>query len=294
MTNWVYNSLVNSIGSLRNAGEDVLASDILRLVQSGQLETLRVFRDQEAERLSEETGDIRDAAGLVQVLRRVAARFGATHATVHVVTDTPSMVIDPRVVTTYPDSWISRYVDRGYSSIDPVIARARNVETGFFWDSLERNSPRVTGFFTSAADLGVGAAGYTLPKRIWKDLRVAMTLSSTKPDADFRASLAPQLSDFEFLAEQLLRTYAEIASEEFRADSRPSLDLLRLLHALSQGRTLEEACTRYGVADPAEAERRICGCYGARTLMQAAMIAARLRHLEALPYERSDIAGEGG
>ncbi|WP_108260553.1 autoinducer binding domain-containing protein [Mangrovicoccus ximenensis] len=292
MANWVYTSLVNSVGSLREAGEDTLAADILRLVQSGQLETIRVFRHEEAERLSAKIGRIRDTTGLLDVLHALAERFGASHATVHVVTDTPSMLIDPRVVTTYPDSWISRYVERGYSAIDPVIARARISDAGFFWDSLDRSLPRVAGFFSAAAELGVGAAGYTLPKRIWKDLRVALTLSSDQPDAEFREALQPQISDFEFLADQILRSYAEIASEEIRSDRRPPLELLRLLQALFQGATMAEACTRYGGMDPDEAEARISAYYGTRTLMQAAMIAARLHHLDSLPYERSDIAGE--
>ncbi|WP_172328057.1 autoinducer binding domain-containing protein [Mangrovicoccus sp. HB161399] len=292
MANWVYTSLVNSIGSLRDAGEDTLAADILRLVKSGQLETIRVFRHEAAERLSEQIAGVRDTAGLLQVLHGIAARFDASHATIHVVTDTPSMLIDPRVVTTYPDAWIARYVERGYSSIDPVIARARNTDAGFFWDSLDRSLPRVAGFFASAAELGVGAAGYTLPMRIWKDLRVALTLSSERPDAEFRAALAPQLSDLDFLADQLLHIFAEVASEEIRSDRRPPLELLRLLRALFQGSTMAEACARYGTVPAEEAESRICAYYGTRTLMQAAMVAMRLRHLDALPYERSDIAGE--
>ncbi|WP_171060517.1 autoinducer binding domain-containing protein [Poseidonocella sp. HB161398] len=282
---------MTTIGSLKDAGEDTLAADILRIAQSQDIGTLRVFRHEEAEQLSGRIDDVRDTAGMGAMLKPLAALFGANHATVHVVTDTPSMLIDPRVITTYPDSWITRYVERSYSAIDPVIARARSTDGGFFWDSLERSSPRVAGFFASASELGVGAAGYTLPKRIWKDLRVALTLSSVQTDLAFRDAMEPQLGDFEIIAEQVLRSFAELASEEVRADSRPPLELLRLLYALSQGATLEEACARYGHPEAAEAEAEIRAYYGTRTLVQAAMIAARLRHLEALPFDRSDIAG---
>ncbi|MBE3637027.1 autoinducer binding domain-containing protein [Mangrovicoccus sp. HB182678] len=290
MANWVYTSLVNSIGSLRSVGEDVLAEDILRLVKSGQLERLRVLRHEDAEALAREIAEIRDPTAIAPVLQALACRFGASHATVHVITDTPSMLIDPRVVTSYPEPWITRYVERGYSAIDPVLARARSSMAGFYWDMLERDHPEVEDFFAAASRLGVGASGYTLPCRIWKDLRVAVTLSSTLDDTTFRAGLEPELSDFEFLAEALARAFAEVASEEYRADRRPPLALLQVLRAISQGIPAEEAATRQGLS-PEEAERAICACYGASTLIQAAMIATRLRHLETLPFERGDIAG---
>ena len=290
MSNWVYTSLVNSVGSLRDAGEDTLAADILRLVQSGQLQALKVFRNEGSEEVAGLIEEVRDAQALLKVLRSTAERFGARHATVHVVTETPSMIVDPRVVTTYPDDWISHYVAQAYAAIDPVILRARSSQGGFFWDTLDQGTETAARFFADADRFGVGRAGYTLPLRVWKDLRIALTLSSDRPDADFRLTLEPQLPDLEILGEQIIAAFADLASAEFRADRRPPLQLLHLLRALALGASLEEACARSGVTDCAAAEAAIRDFYGARTLVQAAMVAVRLKHLDALPFERSDIA----
>ena len=42
----------------------------------------------------------------------------------------------PVVVHNYPDSWLLRYVERKYQTIDPVLRFAPRYERAFLWDSL--------------------------------------------------------------------------------------------------------------------------------------------------------------
>jgi hypothetical protein len=292
MSDWVHDSLTHTIGCLREVGLIDLASDMERLLDSGELENLRLYRNGEIEAIAASTEDLGDEGELAGLLRRVAGLLSLRHATIHVVQETGNVTFSPKVVTTYPAEWIQRYVDRGYAKIDPVFPLAAERDAGFYWDEIDGNNPIVASFFQDARAFGVGRSGYTLPMRIWSNVKVALSVTSDLSAADFRAAFAPHRSDLEYLAEDLITAFCELAAQEFPPERHPPERQLRILHGLAHGRTLAELGRVLGVEDMESESRSICDFYQARTLLQAAMTCMRLNHLDDLKFDRSQIASD--
>ena len=292
MTNWLQSSLNDAVVRLRDVGLVDLAGDMERLLQSGEVENLRIYRLPETETLSEEAANVEDTGSLASTLRRTADAFGLGNATVHVVSEAATITFNPRVVTTYPRSWISRYVERGYAQVDPVLTHARGAEKGFFWDELQRPSPMVREFLNDAALNGVGPSGYTLPFKIWHGTRIALSVTSEMQPIRFRETLTPCLSDLEILAHELVSAFVELAAEEFPVDRTPPERLLVVLRAIARGETPTEISGKHGMGDVNALCQEICDFYNARTLLQAVMICTRLNHLDGMPFDRWEIASE--
>lgn len=292
MSDWVRQSLGDTVESLREVGLTALASDMERILESGELENLRVFRIKETEVLLNELHESQDIDELTAVMRRIAGKFGVDHLTVHAVDESASMTFEPRVVTTYADAWITRYVTKRYSLIDPVLAAAQQAQSAIYWDEIDSGPPMIRAFFDDAATHGVGPAGFTMPIDIWRNARVAVTITSQRTPAQFRAHFQPLQADFEILAREIIDTFTGLVSHERLADSLPPESLLRVLRGLGRGHTLSELKAEFDLASTEDTARRICEFYEARTLLQAVMICTRLNHLEGLPFERSDIVSD--
>ncbi len=55
----------------------------------------------------------------------------------------------------YPDEWLSRYVDKGYIKIDPVVKHCISSQLGYCWDELKESSdPKVIDFVKDAKNHG--------------------------------------------------------------------------------------------------------------------------------------------
>jgi LuxR family transcriptional activator of conjugal transfer of Ti plasmids len=71
----------------------------------------------------------------------------------------------PILISDYPQRWIDRYFDRGYSRIDPVLRVARAQLQAFRWsgDRFTRSrSGSLHSFFAEAHDFGI-MSGLTVP-----------------------------------------------------------------------------------------------------------------------------------
>lgn len=292
MTTWIHSSLSEAVDTLQKVGMVDLASDMRRLLESSEVENLKIFRKAAFEDLANAVAEVDDSVEFVALLRQIAKAFGLAHATVHSLNETDAMAFDPRVITTYPSSWIKRYVEKGYAGIDPVIATASAATEGFFWDSIRQDVPVIEAFFADARAFRVGASGYTLPAEVWNGARVALTVTSTLSPRAFRELFEPMRSDFDALAYEVICAFGEIAAQEYRPEKTPPENLLRLLRGLARGKTLQELADLNLIDDVVDASRQICAFYEARTLLQAVIICTRLNHLDGLPFDHSEIAAD--
>jgi LuxR family transcriptional activator of conjugal transfer of Ti plasmids len=91
------------------------------------------------------------------------------------------------VLSDYPDEWQSRYLDRCYVEVDPVVAKGRDMQA-FDW-SGERCRGLLTtiqrSFFAEAADFGI-RSGISVPVRAGFGHCAMFTLASGNPDGRFR------------------------------------------------------------------------------------------------------------
>lgn len=292
MSDWVHDSLTDTISCLRNVGMIDLAADMERLLASGDVENLRIYRKSEIEPLADAVSSIEDETELAGLLRRLTKVLSLRHATIHVVRETGNVTFEPKVVTTYPKAWIERYVDRNYAKIDPIFPLANQMDSGFYWDTLDRTSPIVDAFFKDAQTAGVGRSGFTHPVRIWQSVKVAVSVTSDLEPREFREMFAPFRSDLEYLAEDLVLAFCELAAQEFPPERTPPDQLLRLLYGLAQGRTMRELAAEYGLKDIEAESQEICNFYESRTLLQAVMKCVRLNHLEDMTLNKWQITSE--
>src|SRR6202051_2243543 len=72
---------------------------------------------------------------------------------------------DPYVRTTYPGSWIKRYLQMGYVDIDPVMREGFLRTLPFDWSELKIQSVAELSFLTDALRHGVGPHGLSIPIR---------------------------------------------------------------------------------------------------------------------------------
>ncbi|GGC93997.1 helix-turn-helix transcriptional regulator [Chelatococcus reniformis] len=89
-----------------------------------------------------------------------------------------------KALSSYPRSWVRRYLDKSYEHLDPVIAKAQSTHKYFLWDSRATsvNAKAQRRFFDEAAEFGI-RWGITLPIRSGQGRFAALTLAAESADA---------------------------------------------------------------------------------------------------------------
>jgi hypothetical protein len=124
MIGWVQASLYEAIDCLARGGKNDLASDLSRLLNTLDFDDLEVFRSPVSEAIADALLEATTFPDLVDLLKRFSEAIGVAHCTLHVVNEVPSTAFSTRALTTYPDDWVTKYVNRGTSWSIPSTARA--------------------------------------------------------------------------------------------------------------------------------------------------------------------------
>ncbi len=90
----------------------------------------------------------------------------------------------PRLISSYPRSWTTRYFELGYEAIDPVLRRARTGRQIFSWDGQVKmpRSRRLKSFFDDATTFGI-KTGVTVPVAVGFGRLAAFTFASQERSA---------------------------------------------------------------------------------------------------------------
>jgi DNA-binding CsgD family transcriptional regulator len=72
---------------------------------------------------------------------------------------------DQYAALTYSPSWVERYIDEGYSRVDPVVHGCFTRFQPLDWKSLDWTPKHVRAFLGEALDAGVGNQGLSVPIR---------------------------------------------------------------------------------------------------------------------------------
>ena len=100
-----------------------------------------------------------DVAASVEALRDA---YGLAHVTYHMAQTVAANLDAPFVRTTYPSTWVSRYLLQGYVNIDPVAIEGVTRSLPFFWHELIL-TPAAQKMFEDAAQHGLSGSGYSIP-----------------------------------------------------------------------------------------------------------------------------------
>ncbi len=290
MSVWTEEAVRQAIALASVNGMTDLESDLRRLAVAIDFEDLEIMRSVDAEELSDDIIHADTFQDLIGLLRRITTVLGVDHCTVHLVRESSLSDFRTRVVTTYPDEWTTRYVERRYSFIDPVSAACAADLKSFYWDALSTLNPAVNSFWRDAATFGIGSSGYSLPLRTEHGDIVAVSVSSIRDAFDFKDRFRRHHEDFLILGLALGDTFRRIASNDRPASFNPSDDEIMLLRSIARGEdeTAMQAMD-YLYGSYTTTVRSVCRQFQTKTAAQAAVLAGRLGLLDDTPLVSGDI-----
>jgi DNA-binding CsgD family transcriptional regulator len=151
--------------------------------------------------------DLLDQAQDIAALRRgisdIRDIYGLSHAVFHVTSVPAAKAENPLFLLTYPDEWVSTYIDRDYFSIDPVVNAGRVSSLPFDWSVLNWTSPQTATFLKQADSYGVGRHGVTLTIRGPRGERSLLTLTSNDNVRAWNALRDAAITDLQVLGHYL-------------------------------------------------------------------------------------------
>ncbi|MDS7598465.1 LuxR family transcriptional regulator [Agrobacterium tumefaciens] len=134
--------------------------------------------------------------------------------------------------TTYPEEWTSRYIERRYVRIDPVVEIYRSGFQPVDWSSLDRASDHTRKFFNEALDMGIGPSGMTVPVRGSSGSRSLVSATSAvfgQEWSDLRTSTKHDLMLLSHYMHEQFQTVTGAHAQTCRDLSRREKECLQLL-----------------------------------------------------------------
>lgn len=172
-------------------------------------------------------------ADLEGAIARIRDRYRFAHLVFLVVRLADRQDAYPFYCTTYPEEWISLYLQKNYFDIDPVIDLSR---TGFLpvdWSNLDRKSPAARSFFKEAESFDIGRHGLTIPIRGPSGERSLFSVTSNFPRREWRKLRKSSKHDLQvlshYLHEKVLSVSGLRKSGGYRQLSRREQECLQLL-----------------------------------------------------------------
>ena len=290
MGGWAKESMREAIELLARSGRNDLATDLNRIQARVDFNDLDVLRCVGTDGIADAILEAQSFSELIALLGKLAKAMGLSHCTLHVISEAASTNFSTKVLTTYPEAWISRYVDRRYFAIDPVGPACLDNDHGFFWDRFDRNAPVARTFWEDSRAHGIGPAGYTRPIVTERGDRLAISVSSPLDPESFRDRFERYEDDLFNLGIYLADSFCRLASDDRPDTFSPTDDQLRILRALALGVTEDDLRQRsYQYGSYATLERSICALFRTKTVVQAAILATRIGLLADAPLTKADI-----
>src|SRR5688500_10002025 len=111
----------DAIDLCKGIGREDLASDIDRILAAIDFEEIEILRHPDADSLANDIVEAETHSELADALQALSRLLHVDHCTIHVVREVASTNFRQRVLTTYPNEWAMRYVERRYFTVDPVL-----------------------------------------------------------------------------------------------------------------------------------------------------------------------------
>ena len=145
---------------------------------------------------------------------------------------------DPYVRTTYPASWIKRYLQMGYIDVDPVIREGFLRTLPFDWGELKIQGAAEVAFLTDALGHGVGPRGLSIPVQSKHGHRALFSISFSRSENEWSDFVKANLATLVQIANRIHRR----AIIEVFGEDRPHLTTreLECLRWIARGKDTSE------------------------------------------------------
>lgn len=161
---------------------------------------IKVFPDFSIQNSDDERGQ-----EICQKLAEIKRSIGATYVNVSFF-DNKSETVEAVHFLTYPVSWISRYVTRFYSNIDPLFRIDFRTASFIDWADLYLTNEQVE-LFDSFVDHGLGRNGITCVHHVERDLYCVLSAAFDVAPKDWPERKVELLEIMRFHADHIGETY---------------------------------------------------------------------------------------
>lgn len=141
----------------------------------------------------------KDVAEAVVAIRNA---YRIDHVTYHMAHMISGNYDQPFVRTTYPDSWVSRYLQRGYVKIDPVVQEGFVRQLPFDWRELTMTEPAMA-LMQDAHAHGLAMNGYSVPVTDKVGRRALFSVNAAMGDDDWTEFTNEHSEELAELAQRL-------------------------------------------------------------------------------------------
>ncbi|CAK7260968.1 MULTISPECIES: LuxR family transcriptional regulator [unclassified Shinella] len=237
------------------------------------------------ERLEKLTAEIQGAPTVSDALWIFQRAYDLDFLTYHLALTIADVVDTPYVRTTYNDTWVSRYLLRGYVKIDPILRDGLTRFIPFDWREVEV-SAAAEEFLADAQQHGIGANGFSIPI-VDKKRRALLSLNSRQNPDEWDKVVARYRSEWLDVAYLIhRRAVFELHGEH---DPIPHLSNreIECLHWSALGLHSKDIATILGLSEHttqsylASARHKL----GAATITSATSLAIQLRLIN--PYSNT-------
>jgi DNA-binding CsgD family transcriptional regulator len=173
--------------------------------------------------------------------------YGLANVTYHL-GQLPGAVVDgPYVKSTYPGEWLSRYLIKGYTRVDPVVLEGFARVLPFDWRELTL-TPAAMELFQDFQAHGLEAQGYSVPIVDKLSRRALFSLNGRMEGDAWSEFIAAHGADF---AEMAHRLHAMAMEEIFGKSELPRFARreLECLIWAAQGKSAKETARILNVSD---------------------------------------------
>jgi len=105
-----------------------------------------------------------DLCLIKQIIFEICDIYSLSNIVYHLL-KTPNNNTSEILLLTYEEHWVSRYFERDYFRIDPVVKAGSRAFLPIDWRDVDRSSIEAQRFFAESVNYGVGRQGVSLPIR---------------------------------------------------------------------------------------------------------------------------------
>ncbi len=161
---------------------------------------IKVFPDFKIQNSDDEKGK-KICTELLEIKKNIDARYVNVSFF-----DNKNETVEAIHFLTYPVSWISKYVTRFYSDIDPLFKIDFRTISFIDWSDLYKSEDQIE-LFNSFIDHGLGQNGITCVNHIERDLYCVLSASFLIGDDEWSRRKLELLEVLRFQADQIGETY---------------------------------------------------------------------------------------
>lgn len=156
------------------------------------------------EQALEDLAKVESMTALECYVDQLRSTYAVANMVLHVISSPRVGLSDPLIIATYEEHWKTRYFERDYFQIDPVVQEGAKSFLPLDWTDIDRSSPRMRALFAEAESYGVGTQGISVSIRGPRRETALVTLTSFETDESWLQRRASLLRDFHSLAHFLL------------------------------------------------------------------------------------------